>query len=46
MKRIFHVELEKCLRCGSPMKLRAVVTEPVNVARYLRHVDEATELPA
>ena len=46
MKRVFHVELEKCLRCGSPMKLRAVVTEPVNVARYLRHVDEATELPA
>ncbi len=27
------------------MKLRAVSTEPVNVARYLRHVDEATELP-
>jgi hypothetical protein len=45
MKRVFHVELEKCLRCGSPMKLRAVITEPVNVARYLRHLDEATELP-
>jgi hypothetical protein len=45
MKRVFHVELEKCLRCGSPMKLRAVITAPANVARYLRHVDEATELP-
>ena len=27
------------------MKLRAVITEPANVARYLRHLDEATELP-
>jgi len=26
------------------MKLRAVITEPGNVARYLRHLDEATEL--
>ena len=40
MKRVFQVDLEKCLRCGSPMKLRAVITEPVNVARYLRHLDE------
>ena len=34
------------LRCGSPMKLRAVITEPANVARYLRHLDEAAQLPA
>ena len=27
------------------MKLRALVTEPANVRRYLRHLDEATELP-
>ena len=27
------------------MKLRAVITAPANVARYLRHLDEATELP-
>ena len=45
MKRVFDVELQKCLRCGAPMKLRAVITEPANVARYLRHLDEATELP-
>jgi len=46
MKRVFQVELDKCSRCGSPMRLRAVITEPTNLARYLRHVDEATELPA
>jgi hypothetical protein len=27
------------------MKLRAVVTEPTNVSRYLRYLDEARELP-
>ena len=26
------------------MKLRAVITEPANVARYLRPLDEAAEL--
>ncbi len=36
MQRVFEVDLEKCSRCGSPMKLRAVITEPANVSRYLR----------
>ena len=44
-KRVFQVELEQCALCGAPMKLRAIVTEPKNVRRYLRHLDEATELP-
>jgi len=46
MKRVFQLNLEKCQRCGAPMKLRAVITAPAQVARYLRHLDEATELPA
>jgi hypothetical protein len=41
MKRVFKVDVDRC----SPMKLRALVTEPANVRRYLRHLDEATELP-
>ena len=45
MKRVFQVDLGKCKLCGSPMKLRAVITEPANVSRYLRHLDVATELP-
>ena len=45
MTRVFQVDLKKCPLCGAPMKLRAVVTEPANVGRYLRHLDEATELP-
>jgi hypothetical protein len=45
MKRVFKVEVDRCSQCGAPMKLRALVTEPANVRRYLRHLDEATELP-
>jgi hypothetical protein len=46
MTRVFEVDLQKCLRCGAPMKLRAVITEPANVGRYLRHLDEVTVLPS
>ena len=46
MKRVFKVEVDKCSVCGAPMKLRALVSEPSNVRRYLRHLDQATELPA
>jgi hypothetical protein len=45
MKRVFEVDVDRCSQCGAPMKLRALVTEPANVRRYLRHLDEATELP-
>ena len=45
MKRVFEVDLQKCSLCGSPMKLRAVLKEPANVSRYLRHLDVPTELP-
>ncbi|MBN2191832.1 MAG: hypothetical protein JW751_03370 [Polyangiaceae bacterium] len=45
MQRGLQVNLEKCPLCGAAMKLRAIVTEPVNIRRYLRHLDEATELP-
>ena len=46
MKRVFKVEVDKCSVCGARMKLRALVTEPSNVRRYLRHLDEVTELPS
>ena len=45
MQRVFSVDVEKCPLCGAPMKLRALVTEPANIRRYLRHLDEATALP-
>ena len=45
MQRVFSVDVEKCPLGGGAMKLRAIVTEPVNIRRYLRHLDEATALP-
>jgi hypothetical protein len=45
MQRVFSVDVEKCPLCGAAMKLRAIVTDPTNIRRYLRHLDEATELP-
>ena len=45
MQRVFQLDLARCLRCGAPMKLRALVTEPANLRRTLRHLDEATDLP-
>lgn len=45
MQRVFQLDLEHCPLCGAPMKLRAIVTAPANIRRYLRHLDEATDLP-
>ncbi len=45
MRRVFAIDLERCPLCGAPMKHRALVTEPANTRRYLRHLDEATALP-
>lgn len=45
MHRVFQLDLDRCPLCGAPMKLRALVTEPANIRRYLRHLDEATALP-
>ena len=45
MQRAFQVDLEKCPLGGAAIKLRAIVTEPVKIRRYLRYLDEATELP-
>ncbi len=45
MQRVFQIDLERCPLCGAPMKLRALVTELTNIRRYLRHLDESTDLP-
>ena len=45
MQRVFALDLEHCPLCGAPMKLRAIVTDPANIRRTLRHLDEATDRP-
>jgi hypothetical protein len=40
------IDVETCPRCGGPMRLLALVTEPASVARFLRHLGEPTAPPA
>ena len=46
LKRTFAVDILSCPRCGGRLRLVAVVTEPVNVERYLAGVGEASEAPS
>jgi hypothetical protein len=45
LRRTFGIDVETCPRCGGRMRLLALVTEPKNVARFLRHLGEPTEPP-
>ncbi len=40
-----QIDPEQCPLRGAPMKLRAIVTAPANIRRYLRRLDEATDSP-
>jgi hypothetical protein len=45
LMRTFGIDVETCPGCGGRMRLLALITEPPNVARFLRHLGEATEPP-
>ena len=45
LRRTFGIGVETCPRCDGRMRLLALVTEPKNVARFLRHFGEPTEPP-
>ena len=45
LARTFAVDVLTCLNCQGRMRLLAVIKEPVNIARYLAAVGEATEVP-
>jgi hypothetical protein len=44
-RRTLGLDPEICDRCGGRMKLVSLVTDPESIARYLRHIGEATEVP-
>jgi hypothetical protein len=39
LAKVYEVDLLTCSRCGSPMKVRAVITDPPQVRRILLHAD-------
>jgi hypothetical protein len=45
LKRTFAIDVEQCPSCGGRMKLRALVTAPGSVGRFLRYLGEPTEPP-
>ncbi len=45
MKRTFAIDVDKCARCGSRMRLRALVTAAASIERFLRHIGEPFEPP-
>jgi hypothetical protein len=45
MKRTFRIDVEQSDRCGSRMRLRALVTAAQSIARFLRHIGESTGPP-
>ncbi len=46
LRRTFKIDVETCPRCGGPMRLLAVITDPTQVARFLHHRGELSEPPA
>ena len=43
MKRMLAIDADRCERCGSRMKLRALVTLPASIERFLRHLGQPVE---
>jgi hypothetical protein len=44
-KKTFKQDIDRCPKCGGKMKLKSLVQEPENIARFLRHLGEPTEPP-
>jgi hypothetical protein len=39
LRRVFDIDLRYCPRCGGPVRVLAVITEPALIARILKHRD-------
>jgi hypothetical protein len=45
LRRTFHSDVRVCVRCGGPLEIRAVVTEPSSVARLLEALRRSRDPP-
>ena len=43
--QVYEVDPLKCPRCGSPMRILAVITEPEEVRKILRHLVKIARSP-
>jgi hypothetical protein len=45
LRRTFQVDLRHCQRCGGPLSVRAVVTEPDDIERVLASIQRSRDPP-
>ncbi len=51
LKRVFGIEIDRCMRCGGKLEIIASIEEPQLIAKNLSHLERtaprqyATELP-
>jgi hypothetical protein len=43
LRRTFALDVEKCAACGGRMRLKALVTRPASIERWLRELGEPTD---
>jgi hypothetical protein len=45
LAKVYEVDPLRCTRCGSPMRVLAVITDPPQVLRILRHLIKTGAAP-
>ena len=45
LARVFKMDVGKCPKCGSDMRIVAAVHDPAGIARYLQHIGETADAP-
>ncbi len=45
LKRVFGIEIDRCVRCGSKLKIIASIEEPEAIAKILSHLERSDRRP-
>jgi hypothetical protein len=45
LEKVHEIDIPRCSRCGSPMKVLAVITDPSQVRRILLHLIKSGTAP-
>jgi hypothetical protein len=45
IKKVYEVDPLTCSRCGQPMKVLAVITDPTQILKILRHLTKIAKPP-
>jgi len=42
LRRVFDIDIRRCSRCGAPLRVLAVITDPRVIAAILAHLETRT----